>query len=138
VGGLEAVEPVQREQRALDDPGDGAVALRSGPGERLGAELLGPRRGGGRGDARLLGVELLLLAEAGDDDAAAVAARGLLVRDADSLQGSLRLAGVHKPLQGGIRERAAVEEAADPRVGVCFLGFPKADCDLDRRHGGAV
>ena len=50
-------------------------------------ELLGPRRRGGGGHARPLGVELLALSEPGDQHAALAAARRVLVGDGHLLRG---------------------------------------------------
>ncbi len=109
--GLEAVERVELEQRALDQPGRDAVALGRGPGQRDGAQLLGaPRRRGG-GDARALGVELVAPAQPGDQHAALAAARRVLVGDGDLLEAALRLAEVDQALE------PLVGEAPRPRRG---------------------
>ena len=77
----------------------------------------------GRGDAGLLGVELLLLAEPGDDHPPAAAVRRVLVGDAEPLEACLGLAGVDQALEVLVRERAALEEAADARVGLGVARF---------------
>ena len=134
---LEAVERVELQQRALHERGGHALAGRRGPGERHGAELLrAPRRRGG-GHARLLGAELVALAEPRDQDAALAAARGVLVRDGDLLQPALRLAQLHQPLKRGVGERSPLEHADDARVGSGFLGRAGARADGDGAMSGA-
>ena len=49
-----------------------------------------------------------------------------------------KLARVDELLKGRIGQGAAVEEAAHAGVRAGIARLALADCDLDRRHGGAV
>ena len=111
-----------------------AVAARARPGQRHRAELLGARRRGGGRHARLLGAELVARAEAGDQHAALPAAGRVLVRDGDLLQPALRLAELDQPLERGVVERIALEDADHAGVGGGLLGRSRARADGDRRH----
>ena len=132
--GLEAIELVEGEQRALDEGTRDAVACRRGPRERLRAELARPRHGGRCAHARLLGIELLALAEAHQEDPPRAAVGGL-VRDRHLLRGRLGLARLDQGLERRIVERLALENPYHAGVDVRLVGGTNSCPDRQRSHG---
>ena len=70
----------------------------------------------GGGHARALGVQLVALAEPGDQHPAAAAAGGVLVGDGHLAQAGLRLAQVDQRLERGLAESDSSSKSGTTRV----------------------
>jgi hypothetical protein len=114
---LEAVEAVGPQQRPLDQGARDALARRQRPRERHRPQLLGPGRRGRRRHPGALGVELVALAQAGDQHATLAAARRVLVRHRHLAQSGARLTELDQLLQGGVGQRLALEQPDHAGVG---------------------
>ena len=101
---------------------------------RLRAELAGALRGRAGGHACALVVELVALAEAGDDHPAPA----VLVRHGDLAQAALRLAGLDERLDGVVVGRLALEHPDDARVGFGLLGGARAGALLRSKASAAA